>query len=141
MCDCSPFSSRMEPFSDFETPYFAQFDLHVPENALLCSVLLHLWLSKLTVNICRPSQQPRRVKQRKEKQRLRARLLQKELLLRKERLLLQKRKLHLQKSREMCDSSSSSSSWKGRSQSRCHPIAVSPTPTSSGDYLLRFSCV
>ena len=32
----------MEPFSDFETPYFAQFDLHVSENALLCSVFASL---------------------------------------------------------------------------------------------------
>merc|ERR1711874_713213 len=94
-------------------------------------------------NTQRPSLQPRRVKQRKEKQRPRERrLLQKErLLLRKERLLLLRRKLHLQKSREMCDSSSSSSSSKGRSQSRCHPIAVSLITPSLGEYLLRFSCV
>merc|ERR1719370_2800815 len=89
----------------------------------------------------RPSPRQRRGKQRKEKQRPRERLLlQKERLLpQKERLLLLRRKLHLQKSREMCDSSSSSS--KGRSQSRCHPIAVSPITPSLGEYLLRFSCV
>merc|ERR1712181_26112 len=76
----------------------------------------------------RPSQL--RVKPRRERQllpKVKQHLLLKERL----HLLHLQRKLHLRRSREMCDTSTSSSYLKSQPelcQSHCHPIAVSPNP-------------
>ena len=126
-------------------PNFARFD----RNALLCSVLKHLWLSMLTLNISRPSQHLQRVKPRKERQRLRERerLLRKALLLRKVLLLQKARPLqllqrkHPQRSREMCDSSLSVKGGEGEAAAPKSPHCCATSPFLGRVFVEIFLCV
>merc|ERR1719458_920219 len=93
----------------------------------------------------RPSQHLQRVKPRKEKQRLRERLLQKALLLRKVLLLQKARPLlqrkHPQRSREMCDSSLSVKGGEGEAAAPKSPHCCATSPFLGRVFVEIFLCV